>query len=138
MLVCFVARWGEVNKGLYPRLTKWYAPSRKPITLIGIIYLVRFPNPIALGSEAQLDKNSEHFFLESSSSSSLNAKGSRLIESVECERLMIGFLDMAASEIPLVDGVGETSQDAFQNIFQLKHLFLYGVYGPPDLYSGFK
>ena len=58
----------------------------------------------------------------------LNAKGWRLIESVECERLMIGFLDMAASEIPLVDGAGKTPQDAFQNIFQLKHLFLYGVH----------
>ena len=33
---------------------------------------------------------------------------------------MIGFLDMAASEIPLVDGVRKTSQEAFQNIFQLK------------------
>ena len=56
---------------------------------------------------------------------------------------MIGFLDMAASEIPLGDGVGAggTPQDAFQNMFQLKHLFLYSIYGPRTLsllFPGFK
>ena len=116
--ICLVARWVDVNKALYPRLTGWYAPLRP--RNFDWHYLSHHMFFGCIFNPSWICQYQSH--LHEKSSSDWTKKKRYLpphprhwMQRVKDELKTLnvrdwlwwhGFLDMALAEIPLGDGVG--------------------------------